>query len=232
MIRNSKYIALNAQWSTVDDEQDLPNIILPPIDFYITESIRGIPSELLEKLEVYYCSHGRYKGRLVFPIHDVTGNLVGFDARIYEHPLRPDIIPEVTNAKYLRPTNMKTSNIVYPIDYLKDSELDTSTVILTEGIFDALSYISLGYAAVCNFGLGAPSDIKVSQLLTLGTENVMNGFDNDLRAIKAWQGSTEPYKAGLKHIWAGHFRIARSIDLIRTLKEKDINEYLQTLQRK
>lgn len=226
-IRTSKYLALDRQWELEEEEEQSP-ILLPPVDFYIHESIRGIPKQLLEDLGVYYCSHGRYRGRLVFPIHDVTGSLVGFDARIYEHPLRPDVTPDVPTAKYLRPTNMRTGNTLYPIKYLRDSDLDISTVILTEGIFDALSYIALGYASVCNFGLIPPSPIKISQLLSIGTTGIINGFDKDLPAIKAWQGTED--KIGIKHEWAKSFKIERPIDIVKNLKEKDINEYLQTIR--
>lgn len=222
--RLHKYLALSRQW----EEDEVPQeyeITLPPVDFYINESIRGIPIEILKELGVYYCSHGRYKGRLIFPIRDMFGNLLSFDARIYEHQDRPKVKPEVPMAKYLRPTQMKTSDILYPLDYLHNhQELDQESIVLCEGIFDALSYIALGVPALCNFGLGSPSITKVSHLVGLGCEKISSGFDHDEAGINGWQR--------IKEEWRAHLLIDKPHGLTKKIWAcgKDANEYIKELK--
>lgn len=218
--RLRKYLALSRQW----EEDDIPQeyeITLPPVDFYIDESIRGIPRELLKELGVYYCSHGRYKGRLVFPIRDAYGDLLGFDARIYTVDA---LIPD---AKYLRPTSMRTKDCLYPLDYMykNSSILDLSKIVLVEGIFDALSYIQMGIPALANFGLSSPSPEKIGRLISLGCDELCLGLDND----KAGISST----AVLKEAWSTHIKIGKIHPVttqIYASGHKDANEFLQNLK--
>jgi len=234
-IRLSKYLSLDRLWEgQVTPTEPPPPIVMPPIDFMVEESIRGIPRELVMELGIYYCTIGRYAGRLILPIKDKYGNILGFDARIYEHPARPEAIPQVPNAKYLRPSGMATADCLYPLDYLWNhrNDLDLSVVVLTEGVFDAISYIALGVPAVCNFGLGAPSAMKAGHLLSLGVQSIANGFDNDGAngpAIKAWQGTDT--RQGIKEVWRQYLPIARSPQAVKDVKLKgfkDANDYLQS----
>jgi len=232
--RLSKYLQLNRLWEASEDIEEPVDIILPPIGFRVSESIRGIPGEVLEELGVYYCTYGRYKGRLVFPIRDVYGNLLGFDARIYYiEDSKYNVEANLQDAKYLRPTAMKTKDVLYPLDYLVNHpELGLTSISLTEGIFDALSYIALGKAAVCNFGLGAPSQNKVGHLLSLGAMEIINSLDTDSPSIKAWQGDELTGKVGLKDIWRDYINIGKPDEVTKAIRKsghKDANDYLQSL---
>jgi hypothetical protein len=225
-IRLSKYLQLNRLWDDQEDSDEPPiDITLPPVDFLITESIRGIPKEILMELGVYYCSHGRYKGRLILPVRDTRGNLLGFDARIYEHPDRPDVVAEVPQAKYLRPSAFKTINVLYPLDYLYNhKELDLTNVAITEGVFDALSYLALGIPAVCNFGLSAPTATKAGYLLSLGVEAVSSAMDHDAAGIEGWQK--------IKEVWRSFIPLAKPLELTKQIwaSGKDANKYLEELK--
>jgi len=236
-VRIAKYLELNRLWVDQEDPDEPPSVIeLPPVDFYIDEEVRGIPKEVLSELGVYYCSLGRYSGRLIFPVRDTRGNLLGFDARIYEHDSRPDVKPQeyFKHAKYLRPSSFKTADNLYPLDYLwrHRAELDLSTVVITEGIFDAISYIALGIPALCNFGLGTPSPEKAGQLLSLGTMSIINGLDGDAPSIKAWQGDIEKGKIGLKDLWREYVSIEKPNHMVLAVRAsgyKDANDYIQNL---
>ncbi len=234
--RLSKYLTLKRQWDTEEEEQEeVLQITLPPKAFDIVEDIRGIPKEMLKELGVYYCNHGKYMGRLIFPIRDTKGQLLGFDARIYgEYGDEPT--PKYAHAKYLRPYGMRTANVLYPLDYLWShrDDLDLSSVVLTEGIFDALSYIALGIPSVCNFGLGTPSAYKVAHLFSLGCQEIINGLDGDQPSILAWQGDIEKGRVGLKEIWRQQLRVGKTPPEVQKVKSsgyKDANEYLCAAQR-
>lgn len=225
-LRISKYMQLDKMWEPVETTE--LNIVLPPMASEVTDSIRGISKELLQELGAYHCNHGRYKDRLIFPIRDTDGELLGFDARIHGDN------PNVPEAKYLRPSGMKTVDILYPLDYLWNhrEDLDLSTIVLTEGIMDAISLIQLGVPAVCNFGLSAPSPLKAGRLLSLGTMTLVNGLDNDQAAIRAYQGDPEKGQVGLKEHWKQYVTIGRPLPVIQSIRKagcKDANEYLQQL---
>lgn len=190
-----------------------------------TDGIRGISKELLESLGVYYCIVGKYRGRLIFPVRDTEGNILGFDARIYILPNHPPIEPVNPKAKYLRPTLMKTKDIFYPVDYLQNTYGSVNSVIITEGIFDALSWIALGIPAVCNFGLSAPSTTKVGMLLSIGVTEILNGFDLDVAGINGFQNIKEDFRK--------YFAIGRPTEDLKAFRKsgfKDANDYLIKLQ--
>lgn len=222
--RSAAYSSLLDQWDT-DDTAEVEDLsyLLPPIDHYVTYDIRGISSELLEQLGVYYCSTGRYKGRIVFPIKDIYGTVLGFDARIHQPSGKPKIEANYLNAKYLRSSKMSTKDILYPLDFIHNSGMAIGKpIILTEGVFDALSYIELGYAAVCNFGLSGPSPTKVGRLLSLSPSEIINGFDPVQSGFDGWQK--------IKDSWRQYLPIGKPLSIIKELKDSgfdDINQYLQ-----
>jgi len=203
-------------------EQLLPpnsNLSLPE------EGIRGISLALLKTLGVYYCTVGKYRGRLIFPVKSIDNEILGFDARIYTLPGQSFIEPVNPHAKYLRPSFMKTKDIAYGVDYIYTKWQSVDTVIITEGIFDALSWLEMGIPAVANFGVSTPSITKMASLLALGVQNVMNGFDLDKAGIDAWQA--------VKEDWRQYFHIespSEELKLFQRSGFKDVNDYLMNLK--
>ena len=223
MERSSLYLeSLRA----LDEEQATPEdveIFLPPDSGLPLpeEGIRGISLELLTEMRVYYCVLGRYRGRLIFPIYDAFEKLIGFDARIYILPGHPPIEPMNPQAKYLRPSYVKTRDILYGLSAISG----TDYVVITEGVFDALSWLELGVPAVCNFGLGSPSATKVGSLLATGTTEIMNGFDPDPQGMQGWQD--------IKEEWRKFLRIKAPDEAMKKFYAsgfKDINDYLMNIK--
>ena len=224
-IRESKYTSLLESWH--EDEEipykEFSEALMPPVDHLVDYDVRGVPKEILQDLGVYYCSKGKYKGRLIFPIRDLEGTLLSFDARIYSNPKGKHIEPMFPDAKYLRPPAVPTKDIVYPLDYIS-THFQEDYVILTEGIFDAISLIALGFPAVCNFGLGAPSTTKMGRVMSLGVTSIVNGFDGDTKGQNGWQN--------IKETWRQFLKIKEPIEIIKTIWKngKDANEYLKELK--
>lgn len=223
-VRISKYLELNRMWEQDVSEDEPPvSIELPPRSNIILGEVRGIPKAMIDELGVYLCDHGRYKGRLIFPVRDTRGNLLGFDARIWDES---GITPNIPEAKYLRPTSMSTKNCLYPLDYLFNhrNDLDLTSIVLTEGIFDALSYIALGVPAVANFGLAKATVTKAGQILSLGTMELCLGFDADTAGI-----NTTPE---VKDSWRPYLPIGKVNNLTKAIYSsgiKDANDYLLSL---
>lgn len=217
LIRNAMYSNLLNKYK-VQDTQKI-DFTLPPMKYRIDRSWRGIPQALLERLGAYYCDQGRYAGRLVFPIYDKDGTLEGVDARIVNQDIVPD---KVKDAKWLRSKGMDVQGIVYPYGILKAFPNDVRKhIIITEGLMDAISYVSLGIAATPTFGTGAPNERRIETLLELGVETITIGYDNDdkgrERALKVYPFYKKWFDV------KGHWATA----LVRKNGHKDANEALE-----
>ena len=215
--RYAQYAQLLESMETTDVQPE--PLFMPPVDHMVDYEIRGVSAELLQELGVYYSSKGRYKGRLVFPVRSLEGTTIGFDARSFKPP-KGTIVDSEFPAKYLRPSQMKTKDILYPIDYIS-KHFNEDYLIITEGVFSALSYIEMGYPAVCNFGLGEPSIEKLSSVVALGVSTVYNGFDGDAAGLQGWQK--------IKEAWRQYFKIGHPLPIIKQVwNVGDANDYLQS----
>jgi len=139
----------------------------------ISKDYRGVSKELLGDLKV---CRNMSLGRLVFPIK-VNGMIQGYTMRalLGQKP------------KYLHSHGIKFSDLLYPYDYVKNKGTKGKPLFVTEGPFDALRLIELGYNALCMFGVDSWSPYKTSLLLTLAPSCVIILLDND--------------KAGFKGMW-------------------------------
>lgn len=84
---------------------------------------RGIHKEDILRWRIGFCGEGKYKGRVVIPSFDLSGELNYFISRSYDGSWR----------KYMNPSVPK-SKIVFNELYLDFN----SDLVLTEGVFDAI----------------------------------------------------------------------------------------------
>jgi DNA primase len=102
----------------------------------------------------------------LFPIRDVTGRINAFLGRAME----PTTIP-----KYMIYPRGARMPYFPPLPYVLEG-----TVILVEGIFDALNLIDKGLEnAVCCFGTNNVDIYKLSLLKVLGVKGIHILFDGD-----------------------------------------------------
>jgi len=208
MVWRAKYTNLTEK----DEEEGIwEQINQPPVGHLITEEWRGISAELLEELCVYYCQHGLYRGRYIFGINK-EGISIGFDSRIV------DDTAKAIQAKWLRPKGMKATAIVYPLIVLK--RMNSSHIVITEGVMDAISYIQMGIPAIPSFGIAPPHTERIEQLIALGVESVSIAFDND-NAGRVGALKVLPYYAEWFEI-KDHPMVA----MVRNSGYKDANEFL------
>ena len=189
-----------------------PSDLLPPRSHIEVPPFRGLSKETIDANDLYYCNVGRYKGRIIFPMD------YGFDARIY--PL-DETAPTAQQAKYLRPRSFKTAKHMFICKAKEYSD----TVIICEGVLDALSFAELGYNAAANFGLLPCSPDKAGELFAEGFTSVVNGFDSDAAGIAGWQKVKDSFRE--------YFTILPPLDIIKKLnasKTGDINDYLISLK--
>ena len=152
-------------------------IFLPPVAEMLTEEWRGLSPELLADAGAYHCTHGKYRGRYVFPFYE-DAKTYGFDARIV------DASANMVGAKWIRNRGAPVKDLVYPKDTLVKRFPDLSHIVICEGVSDALSYIQMGVPAIASFGLTPPSNTRIAKLIRLGVQQVTLAFDNDAAGIE------------------------------------------------
>src|SRR3989344_2241203 len=134
----------------------------------------------------------RFKARLIFPIRDVHGNVVGFTAR--------KMTEEDQGGKYINSPQTaiyNKSSILYNLDLAKTEIKRLNYAILVEGNMDAIaSWQSGAKNVIAVSGTALTADQIV--LLKRYTINVMIAFDADVAGTKAnLRGIDLAWQAGL-----------------------------------
>lgn len=146
----------------------------------------GYEPEFLEK--VGFCIkrqngeyYDRYHGRVMFPIHNLTGKVIGFGGRI----LHTD--PEKKLAKY---QNSPESEIylkketLYGIYFAKGAIVNKDECILVEGYFDVLRMHQLGIENVVASS-GTSLTIEQIRLIKRYSKNITMLYDGDAAGVHA-----------------------------------------------
>jgi DNA primase len=120
-----------------------------------------------------------YRGRVIFPIHNLSGRVVGFGARILKtNEKAPKYINSPENDIYQK------SKIVYGIFYAKTAIVKNNKCYLVEGYTDV---ISLHQAGVENVVASSGTSLTTGQieLIKRYTPNITILYDGDAAGIKA-----------------------------------------------
>ena len=147
-----------------DVKKDIP-MYLPIHEGDFEKEYRGISAETFRKVEAFYTvPEGYYGKRIIFPIKDIDGKLVSFEAVSTNKKIQP---------KILRPRGTDTTELFGFENFIK-----SDTVFIVEGIFNALSFIECDYESVFNFGVASIKP-KIKKLMLRGVRNIIVAADND-----------------------------------------------------
>lgn len=123
--------------------------------------------------------YDRFRGRLLFPIDDPSGKIVGFTGRVIED--QPDA------PKYLNTSEspvFKKSEALYAISFAKSSMKQADLAVMMEGQMDVITAHQFGFTnAVATSGTAVTNDHL--RILKRYTENVAFAFDSDAAGLKA-----------------------------------------------
>ncbi|MBO7083458.1 MAG: toprim domain-containing protein, partial [Bacteroidales bacterium] len=125
--------------------------------------------------------YDRYHGRVMFPIHNLTGKVIGFGGRI----LQSD--PEKKLAKY---QNSPESEIyqkketLYGIYFAKSAIVNKDECILVEGYFDVLRMHQIGIENVVASS-GTSLTTEQIRLIKRYTKNITMLYDGDAAGVHA-----------------------------------------------
>lgn len=123
--------------------------------------------------------YDRFRGRVIFPIHNLTGRVIAFGARILQKdPKAPKYINSPETDIYHK------SNILYGISFAKKAIIEQDECYLVEGYTDV---ISLHQEGIENVVASSGTSLTVEQIRLIGryTKNVTVLYDGDAAGIKA-----------------------------------------------
>ncbi len=121
----------------------------------------------------------RFKGRVMFPIHSMSGRVLGFGGRI--------LINDKKAAKYLNSPESEIyhkGHVLYGIYYAKQSIAKEDNCFLVEGYTDVISFNQAGIENVVSSSGTALSENQI-RLINRLTKNITILFDGDAAGIRA-----------------------------------------------
>ena len=121
----------------------------------------------------------RFKGRVLFPIHSMSGRVLGFGGRILTNDKKA--------AKYLNSPDSDIyhkSNVLYGIHYAKQSIAKEDNCYLVEGYTDVISFHQAGVENVVASSGTALTENQI-RLINRLTKNITILFDGDAAGIRA-----------------------------------------------
>lgn len=123
--------------------------------------------------------YDRYRGRVMFPIHNFTGRVIAFGGRT----LKSDkSVPKYVNSP--ESEIYHKSNVLYGLFHAKKAIRDEDNCLLVEGYADVLS---VHQAGIENVVASSGTSLTVEQIRLIGrlTKNITMLYDGDAAGIKA-----------------------------------------------
>lgn len=125
--------------------------------------------------------YDRFRGRVMFPIEDISGRIIGFSGRIFKDD------PKHPQAKYLNSPETPVfdkSRALYGIQHAREGIRTLGAAILVEGQLDLLMSHQAGYKnAVATSGTSFTE--KHAELIRRYTPNLLIAYDGDRAGIAA-----------------------------------------------
>lgn len=138
--------------------------------------------------------YDRFRSRVMFPLFDARGRIVGFSGRIFTDD------PDAKGAKYINSPEgplFDKSKVLYGYHTAKSAMSKANACILVEGQFDVLMAQQVGYihtVAVSGTGL---TDAHITMIKRF-TDTVILAFDSDKAGLKATRRSAlAAYRHGM-----------------------------------
>ena len=121
----------------------------------------------------------RFRGRVIFPIHNLTGRVIGFGGRI--------LSSEKSKAKYLNSPESdiyNKSKVLYGIYFARNAMVKNNKCYLVEGYTDVISLHQAGIENVVSSS-GTSLTVEQIKLISRYTPNITILYDGDPAGIKA-----------------------------------------------
>ncbi len=200
---------------------------------------RGLSNKTIEKLKVgfapdsnelqtYFSRHGfsfndlslaghpeRFRYRIMFPIIDRMGQVIGFSGRIFEQDLPKTVS---VHPKYLNTPETKVfykSKTLYALNLAKDAIRKQKSAVVVEGQMDVAASIEAGVEnVVASSGTALTEDHL--KILSRYTPNIIFAFDEDEAGQKAAHQAVQ-----------SALELSLEPKLVKINKYKDVGELVQ-----
>ena len=163
-------------------------------------------------------AYDRLRGRVIFPIRDISGRTVGFSGRIFEDD------PKHPQAKYINSPETKVfhkSRILYGLDMAKEGIRKYGFAMLVEGQVDLLMAHQSGFTNTVALS-GTSFTEAHAALIKRHSDNLLIAFDGDTAGIAAaGRAAALALKAGINTKIA---RLPEGVDPADVM-EKDSSEF-------
>ena len=147
-------------------------------------TLKGNSLDFLNKIGLANEDHDIYTSRLMFPLHDLNGKVIGFSGRI------------ITNSKQNKYLNTKETELfkkgklLYHYHIAKETARISKSVIIMEGFMDIIRASTVGIKnTVATMGTALTKD-HIKEIKRL-SNNIILCFDGDNPGIKATIASGE-----------------------------------------
>lgn len=189
--------------------------------------VSGYQLEYLEKTGLTTTSNGKhfdkFRGRIIFPIHNISGRVIGFGGRILSNDKK--------TAKYLNSPESEIyhkSSSLYGIYLAKNSITNKDNCYLVEGYFDVISMYNAGIQNVVASS-GTSLTTEQIRMIRRYTKNITILYDGDSAGIKAsFRGIDMILKEGL-NVSALLFPDGEDPDsFVQKNRSEHVEEYLKT----
>ena len=151
-------------------------------------TMKGHSIDLLNKIGLSSEDHDIYNSRLMFPLHDLNGKVIGFSGRI---------INNGKQNKYLNTKEtelFKKGKILYHYHIAKEEARVKKSVIIMEGFMDIIRASTVGIKnTVATMGTALTKD-HIKEIKRL-SNNIILCFDGDEAGVKATLASGELFKS-------------------------------------
>ncbi|MDZ4799499.1 MAG: DNA primase [Bryobacteraceae bacterium] len=166
--------------------------------------------------------YDKFRGRLMFPIHNEAGKVIGFGGRA----LRPDDEPKYLNSP--ETAIYKKSNVLYNLHRAKESIRKGDRVILVEGYMDVIGVFAAGVKNVVASCGTALTNTQVRNMKRFSLNAVVN-FDPDNAGGNATERSIQMLIDEGMHMRV--LELEGGLDPDEYIRERGADEYIARLDR-
>ena len=127
--------------------------------------------------------YDRFRGRVIFPIHNLSNKVIGFGGRI----LKTDAVWNVKSPKYVNSPESDIyhkSKVLYGLNFARKFIVNENNCYLVEGYTDVISMHQAGIENVVSSS-GTSLTVEQIRLIKRYTPNITIIFDGDTAGIKA-----------------------------------------------
>ncbi|MDD5094093.1 MAG: DNA primase [Dehalococcoidia bacterium] len=170
--------------------------------------------------------YDRFRGRLMYPICNIKGQVVGFGARALD-----DSMPKYLNSA--ESPIFKKSDIVYALDRAKEAIRSEGRVVIVEGYMDAITAHQYGFLNVVASMGTALTDRQISMIEKL-TTHIYLSLDSDaagnaatLRGIELFRSMLKQETGGVRGWLEGGTQLRGNINILSLPEGKDPDDVIR-----